>query len=119
MLEWAAKIKNPQKIFVVHGDDQVCDAFAAHLERELSVSAVAPYSGDCYDLLTGEMVAKGSREHASGKKTGEKTISNVFSRLLAAGQRLLTVINRCEGMPNKELGRFADQINSLCDKWER
>lgn len=119
LLEWAAKIKNPQKIFVVHGDDQVCDAFAAHLERELSVSAVAPYSGDCYDLLTGEMVAKGSREHASGKKTGEKTISNVFSRLLAAGQRLLTVINRCEGMPNKELGRFADQINSLCDKWER
>ena len=52
------------------------------------------------------------------KSTG-KASSNVFARLLAAGQRLLTVINKNEGLPNKELARFADQINSLCDKWER
>ena len=110
---WASKIQNPKKIFVVHGEDRVCDAFAAHLEKELSVSAAAPYSGDCYDLLTGELVARGSREHAVNKA------SSIFARLVAAGQRLAAVINRCEGMPNKELGKFADQIHALCDKWER
>ena len=51
-------------------------------------------------------------------KRSVKASSNVFARLLAAGQRLLTIINRSEGLPNKELGRFADQINSMCDKWE-
>lgn len=119
LTEWASKVKGLRKIFVVHGEDQVCDAFAAHLEKELSVSASAPYSGDCYDLVTGEMVAQGSREHAVKKKEKTGAASNIFARLLAAGQRLLAVIGRCEGMPNKELGRFADQINSLCDKWDR
>ena len=119
LTEWASKVKHPKKIFVVHGEDQVCDSFAAHLEKELSVSAAAPYSGDCYDLVTGEMIARGSRERAAKKKEKSKAAANIYARLLAAGQRLLALIHRCEGMPNKELGRFADQINSLCDKWER
>ena len=119
LTEWASKVKHPKKIFVVHGEDQVCDNFAAHLEKELSVSAAAPYSGDCYDLVTGELVAQGSRERAVKKKQKSKAASNIFARLLAAGQRLLALINRSEGLPNKELGKFADQINSLCDKWER
>ena len=119
LLEWASKIKHPKKIFVVHGDDKVCESFAALLHSELSEDAYAPYSGDTFDLLTGEMVAQGSRIQIEKKDTKVRASSNIFARLLAAGQRLLTVINRCEGMPNKELGKFADQINSLCDKWER
>ena len=51
-------------------------------------------------------------------KKKAKAVSDVFARLVAAGQRLLSVIQKCEGRPNKELGKFADQINSLCDKWE-
>lgn len=119
LTEWASKIKKPKMIFVVHGEDKVCDSFASHLEKTLHVPAAAPYSGDCYDLITGEMVAQGSRELAAKKKAKEKSVSGIFARLLAAGQRLMAIIRRCEGMPNKELGRFADQINSLCDKWEK
>ncbi|MCQ4987183.1 hypothetical protein NE611_16715 [Anaerostipes caccae] len=29
------------------------------------------------------------------------------------------VIRKSEGGANKDLARFADQINALCDKWER
>lgn len=117
---WAKAVHGAKKFFIVHGDDKVCDAFAEHLHQELGADAVAPYSGDGYDLLTGEMVERGSRERVVKKcETKSKASSNIFARLLAAGQRLLTVINRCEGMPNKELGKFADQINSLCDKWDR
>ena len=32
----------------------------------------------------------------------------------------LEVVNQfIKSNSNKELGKFADQINSLCDKWER
>jgi len=31
----------------------------------------------------------------------------------------MAVIRKNEGGANKDLGRFADQINSLCDKWDR
>ena len=120
LVEWAKAIYGTKKFFIVHGDDKVCDEFAALLRQELGVDAVAPYSGDSYELLTGEQIEVGNRVQVEKKKsTKMRASSNVFARLLAAGQRLLTVINRCEGMPNKELGKFADQINSLCDKWER
>lgn len=72
-------------------------------------------------LITGEQVEEGSRQLVEKKRAGgaSKASSNVFARLLAAGQRLLEVINQCEGMANKDLAKFADQINALCDKWKR
>jgi metallo-beta-lactamase family protein len=40
-------------------------------------------------------------------------------RLVAAGQRLMTVIHHNEGGAYKDLAKFADQINALCEKWDR
>lgn len=119
---WAAAFKHhpPKKVFIVHGDDKVTDSFAAHLKEELGYDAVAPYSGDAFDLMTGEQVKQGSRELVKKVvKSQNRVVSNVFARLVAAGHRLMAAIRRSEGMPNKELAKFADQINSLCDKWER
>ena len=31
----------------------------------------------------------------------------------------MRVIRDCEGMANKDLAKFADQINALSDKWSR
>ena len=121
LTKWASAFKNPPKrVFVVHGEDKVCDEFAEHLHTELGYQAVAPYSGDTYDLLENVCVHEGTRELVEKKKDKlAKASSNVFARLLAAGQRLLSVIQKNEGIPNKELAKFADQINSLADKWDR
>ena len=110
----------PQKVFVVHGEDKVTEQFAEHIHQTVGVEAYAPFSGDAFDLLTGEQVREGSRELVA-KKTGSSAhpISNVFARLLAAGGRLMTLIQKSEGLPNRELGKMADQINNLCNKWER
>lgn len=121
LTEWAAAFKNPPKrVFVVHGEDGVCDSFASHLKEQLGYDAVAPYSGDTYDLLENVCVQEGSRALVEKKK--EKTMkasSNVFARLLAAGQRLMSVIAKNEGTANKDMAKFADQINALADKWDR
>ena len=51
------------------------------------------------------------------KKT--KPATGVFERLLASARRLLALVTKSEGvMTNKDMAKFADQINSLCDKWE-
>ena len=93
--------------------------FAKHLEEELHLSALAPYSGDAYDLVTGECIVQGTHKLAE-KKTRKQSKSNtVFDRLLAAGERLLAIIRKCQGMANKDLAKFADQITALCDKWDR
>ena len=122
LTKWAASFVEhpPKKVFIVHGDDAVCDSFAAHLQEELGYDATAPYSGDIYDLATGACIKEGSRDQIKKKeKATNHASSNVFARLLAAGQRLLTVINKNEGLANKDLAKFADQITALCDKWDR
>ena len=122
LTKWAASFAEhpPKKVFIVHGDDAVCDSFAAHLREELGYDATAPYSGDIYDLATGACIKEGSRDQIKKKeKATNHASSNVFARLLAAGQRLLTVINKNEGLANKDLAKFADQITALCDKWDR
>lgn len=119
LTKWVGAFETkPKRVFVVHGEDKVTEQFADHIQRELGLSAYAPFSGDTFDLLTGACIREGSREAAVKKKTS-RVSSNIFARLLAAGERLIAVIQKCEGMPNRELGKFADQINELCNKWDR
>ncbi|MGN0331372.1 MAG: MBL fold metallo-hydrolase RNA specificity domain-containing protein [Kineothrix sp.] len=108
--------QKPEKVFVVHGESSVCDAFADCLQREHGIAACAPYSGTRVNLLTGETEYQAAPRPIRKRS---RTVSDVFQRLVAAGQRLLAVISRNEGVANKELAKFADQINSLCDKWDR
>jgi metallo-beta-lactamase family protein len=109
----------PKKIFVNHGEDTVTDFFADYLEKNLSVPAIAPYSGDEFDLTTGECSAKSVVRKVTKVSDGRRKANAAFDRLLAAGKRLLDVINVSRGLSNKELAKFTDQINSLCDKYLR
>ena len=113
--------KGHRRIAYIHGEESTAEYFANHVHETFGYDAVAPYSGDAYDLITNQKVADGSRKlvekkAAYGMASREKTI---FDRLVAAGQRLVSVIQKCQGMANKDLSKFADQINALCDKWDR
>lgn len=121
LTNWAGAFKEhaPRKFFIVHGEDTKTDAFAAHLQEEFGYDAVAPYSGDTFDLLTGLQIKQGIRQRKETHAKAVKTPKSVFARLLAAGERILAVIHKSEGRPNKELAKFADQINALCDKWSK
>lgn len=125
LLRWIGAFKEkPKKVFVVHGEDEVCELFAGRLRSELGVDAAAPYSGTVYDLAENVCVKQGvpvraKREEPLTRLPKAARGSTVFARLWAAGQRLLTVIRHNEGGANKDLAKFADQINALCEKWDR
>lgn len=117
LLRWITGFeKKPDKVFVVHGEDGVCKLFTECLKIEHGLNAYAPYSGTRYDLLAGTFIYE-AQPVAIKKKT--HGISDVFARLLAAGQRLIAVIHKNEGSANKDIARFADQINALCDKYDK
>lgn len=121
LTKWISSFERPpKKVFVVHGEENTAVGFADHVKNEVGFDAIAPYSGDVYDLLTGQQIAEGAKQLAEKKeKKAARAGSGVFERLVAAGERLCAVIRKCQGMANKDLARFADQINSLCDKWDR
>jgi metallo-beta-lactamase family protein len=120
LLGWLkAMIQPPKMIYVNHGDDEVCDRFAETVTKELGFPAIAPYSGDEYDLLTGECTAKGRIVKITKQSDGRRRGNAIFDKLLAAGKRLLHIIEGSKGLSNKELARFADQVNALCDKYSK
>ena len=111
-------VNRPTRVFVVHGEDSVCEAFTQTLIDECDLDAYAPFSGTIYDLMADETEYEAYPKPVE-KKDPTKRVTEVFARLLAAGNRLLQVIERNQGGANKDLAKFADQINSLCDKWDR
>ncbi len=118
LIEWIEGFKEkPQKVFVVHGEDSVCTSFAKCLSQEHGFNSYAPYSGTEYDLISGNFLKEGLPIPV--KKKESTLVSDVYARLKAAGARLMGIIVRAEGMTNKDKAKFADQINSLCDKWSR
>lgn len=115
--------KKPSMVFVVHGEDQVSELFAGRLKEELHLNSMAPYSGTIYDLAADTLVREAQpvkcKKETEGVGIPPARANTVFARLVAAGRRLLTVIGHNEGGANKDLAKFADQINSMCDKWDR
>ena len=119
LIDWVSAFKRkPNKVFLVHGEDSVCNMFADCLRDEYGFDTYAPFSGTIYDLMADEIEYEAYPKPVE-KKDPSKRVTEVFARLLAAGNRLLQVIERNQGGANKDLAKFADQINSLCDKWDR
>ena len=116
LIEWISGFEEkPKKVFVVHGEDSVCTAFTECLKVEYGQRAYAPYSGTEFDLLSGKFLYEAVPVPV--KKTKTTPLSGVYARLLAAAGRLLNLAQKSDGLPNKDMAKFADQINSLCDKW--
>ncbi|MDO4619194.1 MAG: MBL fold metallo-hydrolase [Lachnospiraceae bacterium] len=130
LLDWASGFtEKPKKVFVVHGDDTVVQPFADLLQEKLGFDTFAPYSGTVWDLTNNvcEKMTEGipfvkrdengvpitEEEHKAAKKDAP------FIRLENALKRLAAVVHSCRGLPNKDLARFAEQIQSLCDKWKQ
>ncbi len=118
LLDWLEALKNrPEMVFVNHGNDTVCDEFAQTIVHRLSTPATAPYNGAQYDLIDFMCLDFGNTVKL--KQRPNKRAKAVFDRLVMAGKRLMEVIDQNRGCANKDIAKFADQINELCNKWER
>lgn len=121
LLSWLASIpQKPKVVFVNHGHDTVCDEFAKSIENELELSALAPYSGDGFQL--GDVVRQvdiGPRKLYDKKLHKIERNNTVYDRLYLAGQNLMSVIEASRGCPNKELGKLTDQITALIEKYKQ
>ncbi|MFQ9272790.1 MAG: MBL fold metallo-hydrolase RNA specificity domain-containing protein, partial [Faecalibacterium sp.] len=122
LLRWVNSFEQkPKRVFVMHGEDETEDHFVQTLTAQ-GFTACAPYNGAQWAIGAEGAVClqEGMRvriEHKANE--GQSRAASVFQRLVSAGKRLLRVIEHNEGGANKDLAKFADQINALCDKWDR
>ncbi len=120
LLGWLKAMgKTPRQVFVNHGDTDVCDSFVETVTKTLEYPAVAPYSGDGYDLITGECFQKGVIVPAQKVSPGRKRGDSLYQKLKDALKRLTRIVENMRGASNKEISRITNQIAAVCDKFER
>ena len=113
--------EKPKFVFVNHGEDAVAQHWAEHLQA-LGYEADAPYNGGIWVAGQGRVACAetgNTQKILPTQKIVSVRTSAAFERLLATGRRLMALIERSRGCANKDLGKFADQIAALCDKWEK
>ena len=119
LLRWIeAYNPRPQHVFVVHGESQVTEIYAQTL-RERGFAAHSANYEEVYDLMADRMLAPGVVLQPKAPAALPGSDSPAFRRLEEVGQRMLQVIARNRGGTNKDLGKFADQLRALIDKWDR
>jgi len=117
LLRWMeAYDPHPQEVFVVHGESSVTESYAQTL-RDKGYSAHSPNYEEVYDLLSGRMIAPGVI--LTPKTVSQPPQSPAYRRLEDVGRKLMEVITHNQGGSNKDLGKFADQIRALIEKWDR
>jgi metallo-beta-lactamase family protein len=109
----------PKRVFLTHGETSVVDLFSECLKNEYGYNVASPFSGETYDLALNTCIEEGKAIEVQSKSEKKHAVSTVYERLINAGKRLMVVIQHNEGGTNKDLAKFTDQINSLCDKWDR
>lgn len=119
LLEWIEGFKyKPRQVFVVHGEDKVAEMFAETLSTECDLRAAAPFSGTRYDLAAGKFIEITQGVPIS-KATSGRTVSNSYIKLKMTGKRMVEFISQCQGLPNKDLEKFANDLEALFEKYKR
>ncbi len=135
LLEWIEEADPALRIFINHGEDEVAEGFAMEAARATGKPAVAPYSGEVWDLASNELVHKAevipviSKKAQGGKdqparnpeyKVTESTAKAVtaYEDLRKAGSSLDDLIEKSQGASNKELKALTAEIEELIRKYQ-
>lgn len=136
LLEWLQHAAPAKHLFINHGEDLVVEYFAKEAGEMLGVTATAPYSGEVWDLISGELIhkeevrpvlrkeARGGIEIRSFDQHGDLTIrrsaksaSPAFTDLCRQGNSLMDLIIRSSENSNKELRKLSKDIAKLVEKY--
>ena len=135
LLEWISKVNPAVQIFINHGEDEVTESFAMKAAKLTGRPAVAPYSGDVWDLADCSLVYKApvvpviskqartapTESPSTGYKVTPSTAKAVsaYEDLKKNGSELIELINNSQGDSNKELRALTAEIAELLKKYRK
>lgn len=128
LIQWVTHFSpKPRRVFVNHGDTEVCDLFTKRLQDEFGLAATSPYSGSVYDLVKNEYVFEAPPEPLTDRvrvtvpqeARAAREPDSPYKQLLAALERLSDLIRQSRGRSNREFRSVTKQLNAISDEWER
>ncbi len=120
LLSWLKGLEiKPKRIFINHGEETSALDFAVSVKEETLTDTYVPYNAAVFDTNEDRWVYEGNKKKIEKKGFKALRKNPVFEKLLVAGRRLLSVIEKNKGLSNKELAKFTAEINEISDKWDR
>ena len=122
---WIKKVRPGTRIFINHGEDKVTEGLAEIASIDTGKPAIAPYSGEVWDLAADELVHRAQvvpviRKQSfsgSGDHRASSNASPAYRDLRRSGEELMELINRSEGGANKELNKMRREIEAILNKY--
>ncbi|MBR3331091.1 MAG: MBL fold metallo-hydrolase [Mogibacterium sp.] len=123
--EWVKKVNPAKRIFINHGEDKVTEKFADEVSVATGKPAVAPYSGEVWDLVADELVHRAPVVPVIRKTTysdsddhrAAANYSPAYRDLKKASDDLMKLINNSQGHANKELNKMRREIEAIVAKY--
>ncbi|MBQ3370803.1 MAG: hypothetical protein IJG48_07305, partial [Mogibacterium sp.] len=106
--------------------DKVTESFAEIVSMDTGKPAIAPYSGEVWDLITDELVhraqvipviRKQSYSNSGDDHRAASNASPAYRDLRRAGDELMKLINSSEGGANKDLNKMRREIEAIINKY--
>lgn len=120
LMRWLGGFRTvPDHVFIVHGEDSVCDEFARFVGEQFGFDADAPYSGSIYDLERGVYERKAEPIRVVKKRKSGKGVSDPFAVLEKLARRLLDLVAAYKGRANRDIRSFSHDLEQLCEKYEK
>lgn len=123
LISWLQNFRSkPVQLFINHGEDESCTSFVRCLREDYGYQADAPYSGAVYDLLAASFISfpNGVPIEKKAPSSGrDPRAVAAYTGLLDSVRELLAVAKDCEGMANKDLKRFAEEVSKLSSAWKK
>ncbi len=111
----------PSRVYIIHGEEESALSFADLLKQD-NYEVKVPFSGDCFDIVSGEKLKNGPRTRVGKKKNKtapydarKREADRQLEKALANLQRL---IDGGHGWSNGIKRQLAKQIEKLVKKWE-
>ena len=123
--EWVKKVNPAKRIFINHGEDKITEKFADEVSVVTGKPAVAPYSGEVWDLAADELVfrapvvpvIKKTTYSDSGDHRSAAGYTPAYRDLKKASDDLMKLINTSQGHSNKDLNKMRREIEAIVAKY--
>lgn len=119
LLGWIGSFENkPKYVFVNHGDDDSCTAFAESVNKQYGIPSFAPYSGCQFDLIKNEWIRLTDPVYKNPKNNSAETSShrkkeNAYKELREAVLALDQYTSTLSEHSNQELKELTIRIRNM------
>lgn len=117
LLEWAKSVSDVKRYFIIHGEATAAESFGQKLRDELGAEVYVPFSGAEFDIAENTITID-AEPIPIPKKHNSANFNIAYSDLLAASDRLASLIKDSDGRTNADMRQLTEAINKLCDDWK-